>query len=167
MAVIPELTAERLRELLSYDPQSGVFTWLVHMNNKRAHVGLRAGQHRRHGYRTINLNGRRYYEHRLAWLYVHGHWPARYLDHINGDGTDNRLANLREATPAQNSANKGAMSNSRTGLKGVSRFRKRWTAEICVNGVKHRLGFFDTPEEAALAYAMAAPNIHGDFARIE
>jgi hypothetical protein len=101
------ITAERLRQLLHYDPERGVFTWLSRPAERSWNTrfaGTRAGTINGLGYVVIGILGRRYKAHRLAWLYVHGEWPGRELDHINCDKSDNRIANLRPATRSQNIA---------------------------------------------------------------
>ena len=101
-----ELTAERLREVLAYDPDTGVFTWKARTSPfSRVNVGDVAGNLRRDGYIEICVDGRKHQSHRLAWLYVYGEWPADQIDHINGIRTDNRIANLREANNAENHHN--------------------------------------------------------------
>ena len=87
------LTAERLRELLNYDPLTGVFSWRVN-GRGRSGVGTVAGGS---NHKRIAIDKKEYFVHRLAWLYVHGCWPTEDIDHINGDPSDNRIANLREA----------------------------------------------------------------------
>ncbi|WP_341520726.1 HNH endonuclease [Pseudomonas sp. G.S.17] len=91
------------------------------------------------------------------------------VDHINGDGLDNRRANLRVCTNAENLRNRKMHLNNRSGFKGVyfddSRRGKPWRAQITAHGKKHRLGRFDTAEEASAAYRKAAPHMHGEFAR--
>ncbi len=90
---------------------------------------------------------------------------AERVDHINGDGTDNRRANLRAATHAQNMRNRKKHKNNTSGFKGVSPMRGKWRAQIRFEGRKHHLGIFDSPEEAAEAYDEAARRLHGEFAR--
>lgn len=160
------LTQDRLRELLVYDPLSGEFTWLVNRLGSGG-AGSRAGAFDGQGYRQIGIDGRIYREHRLVWLYVHGHWPVADLDHINRNRSDSRLANLRPATRSQNSANSGPPRNNSSGFKGVSLEKRsgRWHAYITVARRRQNLGRFDTAEAANAAYVAAAVRIHGEFAR--
>ena len=159
------ISADRLRSLLHYDPETGVFTWLVNKSNVKA--GSTAGKHAANGYWRIKLDGREYPAHRLAWLYMKGTWPSGVVDHINMNKIDNRFDNLREASFAQNQHNRTEQSNNTSGYKGVSRFKNtgRWRADIMLNGKSHYLGSFDTAEDAAIAYDMAASELHGSFAR--
>ena len=150
---------EALRSALSYDPVTGQFVWRT---GHRA--GREAGRiNRRRGYRYIGLGGRCYMAHRLAWFYVHGRWPVADIDHINRDRTDNRLANLREATRTENLRNTGCHRDNPTGRKGVSydRARNRWAARIFLNGRTVHLGRFATPDAAQQAYIAAAAEAHG------
>src|SRR5687768_770720 len=109
------LTAEKLRELMDYNPDTGVF--LYRKRRGRRSAGLEAGSIVK-GYRLISL-GKQYSAHRLAWLYVYGEWPAGDLDHINCVRDDNRIANLREATDSQNNANRTLAPKNSSGFKGV------------------------------------------------
>src|SRR4029450_2313606 len=114
-----ELTAERLRELLDYDPETGDFTWKV--NRRCVRSGSVAGNvNCVDGYCYIGVDARRYHAHRLAWLYIKGAWPNDQIDHINGNKADNRFANLRQATHSQNQANGGRYSNNASGYNGVT-----------------------------------------------
>lgn len=96
-----DLTAQRLRELLNYDADTGIFAWTSTGTGRRAAPGTMHNK----GYLRITLDGRMYFAHRLAWLHVHGRWPFMQIDHINGIKTDNRLENLRDATPAMQQSN--------------------------------------------------------------
>jgi hypothetical protein len=157
----------RLRELLDYDPETGVFRWRCHRGG-RARAGDIAGAVNSGGYRFIRIKGEgRYLAHRLAWFYVHGEWPVGMLDHANHDQLDNRLANLRPATMRENRGNSKVRSDNLTGLKGVSRQRgtSRLVARITKNGKQLYLGSFATAEEAHAAYCKAAEEIFGEFAR--
>lgn len=165
------LTAEEVRSLLDYDPVTGEFTWkwrndyLPQWNARYA--GRRAGSLTRDGYCSIRLGGHHHKAHRLAWLHFYGELPSAQIDHINGERSDNRIANLRLATQIQNSANAGIRRANKSGFKGVSwdRGRRKFRAQIR-NGITNtHLGRFDTPEEAHAAYVAAALKMHGDFTR--
>lgn len=156
------LTAERLRQLLHYDPETGVFTRLVALGGRSGPVGSRCECLSPAGYVQIGVDRRTYPAHRLAWLYMTGAWPPNEVDHINGVRADNRWTNLRQATRSQNRANSRASYANRSGYKGVCRARcGRWRASL--RG--ERLGLFDTPEEASRAYFAAAQELYGEFAR--
>jgi hypothetical protein len=160
------LTAERLRELLHYDPETGVFTW-IKITGTRVRVGDVAGSLTTNGYRRLAINGKSYKAHRLAWLYVTGGWPSADLDHINGVPGDDRWANLRLATRAQNGANSRRAVNNKSGFKGVSWHaqNRKWVATIMVNGRNKHLGYFDDRAAAHEAYTIAAREYFGEFAR--
>ena len=158
------LTQSRLKECLSYDPETGEFRALFTAGARQ--VGAVAGAMHPMGYISITVDGHRHLAHRLAWLYVYGVLPHGDTDHINGVKTDNRIANLRAATRSQNMANLGALSNSKSGIRGVFYFPRtdRWRSSIRSNGRTVHLGYFATAEEAAQAYREAATRLHGEFA---
>lgn len=160
-----DLTADRLREFLSYSPESGCFIWLVRRSSN-ACAGSFAGSINAKGYVQIRCDGLNYLAHRLAWLYMTGEMPTMEVDHINGVKADNRWANLRLASRSENQHNKGSYRNNSTGFKGVYRDREGcgFRAEISVNRTRMRLGIFKTPVEAYQAYCKAAEKLHGDFA---
>jgi HNH endonuclease len=158
------VTAERLRELLNYDPETGVFTWRL-ADGRLVTGGDVAGTRHSRGYIVISVGGRRYFAHRLAWLYVTGAWPTHHIDHVNGVAHDNRIANLREATPAQNTRNGKLHRDNKSGLKGVSRAGNHWRATIGIGRRTVHLGCFKTPEAAHAAYCVAARKHHGEFHR--
>ena len=115
-------------------------------------------------YAQVMIDGRNYLAHRLAWMYEHGEWPDGDLDHADRDGTNNRLSNLRLATRQQNRANSKA--SGRSGVKGAyRRYNGRWQARIRANGSLKNLGHFATAEDAGNAYAEAAREAFGEFAR--
>lgn len=161
------LTAERLREVLDYDPETGAFTWKV-MLAYRAKVGAVAGWSGDDGRITITINNTYYKAHRLAWLYMTGRWPEQDIDHRDLDASNNRWNNLREATPAQNLWNTGAHRNNKTGYKGVFLVVSsgRYRAAIRVAGKTLHLGCFMSAEMAHAAYAAAAREHRGEFARV-
>lgn len=126
----------------------------------------REGCIRSHGYRYIGIGNREYAAHRLAWFYMHGVWPRRQIDHVNGIRDDNRAKNLREASPQQNNFNQKTPVTNTSGYKGVS-WNKRdqnWEASIQINRKHIHLGRFSTPESAALVYAAKASELFGEFA---
>lgn len=160
------LTAERLRQVLHYDPATGIFTWRVRTSS-RAAAGSRAGFSRKDGYRLIGIDGEIYLEHRLAWLYVKGEWPEKDIDHEDVDPSNNRFGNLRPATHSQNHCNKKTPANNTSGFKGVSWNKKDrvWQALIKLRGKSHYLGGFGDPAEAHAAYCAASAKLHGEFGR--
>lgn len=158
-----DLTATRARELFIYDPLTGILTWRVSLN-ARGPAGARAGTLGRNGRLRVTVSGQRYLVHRVAWLMTYGRWPAEEIDHKNLVPSDNRLCNLREATHSQNSANK---RSSRKLPKGVSFEPRtgRWRCRIRVARKEIALGHFDTMTAAHEAYARAAKEHFGAFAR--
>ena len=152
------VSADYLRSILAYDADTGVFTRLVSVSS-RAKVGDVAGC-KSNGYIVIRVFGKSRYAHRLAWLYVYGQWPAGDIDHIDGCGTNNRIANLRDVTHSTNMQNLiQATIRNTNGFLGVMRSRKQWEARILVDGKRRYLGQFDTPELAHAAY-LEAKRLH-------
>jgi len=158
-------TAENVRELLSYDAETGAFTWLKTASNRRKQGEIAGCLCKRSGYVLIGYRGRIYKASRLAWLYVHGEWPSGVIDHINGNRADDRISNLREATQGQNVRNRGKQKNNSSGFKGVSAHQGKWVARLTIDGKTIRASGFDTPELAANEYSKMARLYHGDFAR--
>lgn len=158
------LTASKLREVLDYDPASGVFRWRV-SPTRSVPVGRVAGTPDREGYTKIRIAGRAYKAARLAVLFVTGKWPLDEVDHRNGDAGDDSWSNLREVSRAQNSMNRSMQRRNRSGFKGVCANKGKWQASIRVSGKAHYLGLFPTPEDAHAAYCAAAKRLHGEFAR--
>lgn len=156
------LTQERLRDLLHYAPDTGAFTWRVD-RSPRVKAGDMPRSPTKSGYLRAGIDGQLHYLHRLAWLYVHGVWPAGVIDHINGNRADNRLENLRDVVHATNMQNlKRARSDNQTGLLGVYRRKDtgRYSANIKTPQGKRSLGCFDTPQEAHAAYINTKRNLH-------
>lgn len=165
----PILTADRLREVLDYDRDTGLFTWKFRDDRSRSwnsrYAGTRAGTlSKASGYRHISIDKALHYEHRLAWLYTANEWPANKIDHLNGIRTDNRIENLRDASDAINAQNqrKAPASNKSTGVMGVHLFKRtgRFQASITINKKPFHLGYFDTVEAAHEAYLSAKRKNH-------
>ncbi len=154
------LTQSQIKELFEYRPETGEFIRLSSRGNSSA--GALAGHSRKNGYRTIWIDGKHNYAHRLAWLYVYGYLPENQIDHVNHDPSDNRLINLRQATNTENSRNFSLGSRNRSGQCGVSWHaqRSKWRATIRAGGKNIHLGLFAT-QEAALVARKAAEAMHG------
>jgi hypothetical protein len=164
------LDAKRVRELFDYDMDTGGFIRRVRAGRMLAGsvAGWKCGAAPGHIY--LDIDGHKYKAHRIAWLYVTGAWPRCAVDHVNGKANDNRFSNLRLATMSQNIANAKRPKNNTSGFKRVKRnlpFTKRWRAHIKVKQKHIHLGYFDTKEQAAAAYLVAAKRYFGEFARAE
>lgn len=142
------LTQKRLKELLSYDPETGIFTW-VKPTSRRVSVGSVCACKDVKGYVVIRLLNKLYKAHQLAWLYTHGCF-AKELDHINRNPSDNRIVNLRVATRSEQMHNAGMLKNNTSGVKGVSwhKASKKWHVRIWFNGKCKSFGYFDCLESA-------------------
>lgn len=162
-----ELTVDRLRYLVTYQPETGNFIRNV-STAPRAMAGTLAGDMDSKGYWRVRVDRKRYLAHRLAWFYVHGEWPAVEVDHRNGVTADNRLTNLRLATVEQNRRNTRTHKDNSAGFKGVSwsQNMKKWRSRIRVENAEMTLGYFDTRAEAHSAYEHAATAHFGEFARV-
>lgn len=173
-------TPAMLRQLLTYNPDTGELFWIYRkiemFATKRAHstwnsrfANKRAftAVDRMHGYHVGNVNYKLCMAHRVIWALVHGEWPNEDIDHINGDRSDNRLKNLRQASRSENNCNSGLRVDNTSGYRGVS-FNKgygKWEARIYADKKQHRLGYFDKPEDAHEAYRAASKKYHGEFSR--
>ena len=155
-----------LTAVLHYNPETGEFLW--NLPRPKVQVGQRAGYEKKNkGYIYIEIDGKSYSAHRLAWFYMTSAEPKNQIDHINRNKSDNRFENLREATHGQNRAN--SKHANKHGLKGVAlsnwipEGKRRWVAQITCNKKITYLGSFLTKEEAHAAYCDAAKRLHGDF----
>ena len=158
---------EVLRQLLRYEPETGKLFWkereishFDHTSDPAAqmarwnsrHAGAEALTCRQHwGHMTGSVLGINVAAHRVVWAIHHGSWPSEMIDHINGDASDNRIENLRDATPQENSRNQKRRRNNTSGVLGVNRVDGKWRAQIHHNGRNLTLGRFSTIEEAAAA----------------
>lgn len=155
---VSSLTAKRLREILEYDPVTGIF--------RRRSSGKRVGTiNRALGYRLISVDDVRHYEHRLAWLYVYGRWPKVQMDHINRNRADNRLDNLREANHSESLCNQRVRKDSKSGFRGVvwNSQNGKWKAVVQKDGKRYFAGFFTDASTASKARDAAAKRLHGEF----
>jgi hypothetical protein len=160
-----DLTQERLRELLHYDPDTGIFTWLV--THHRICVGDRAGYINRSGcqpWRYIMIDQRGYRASRLAWFYMTGEWPVPEIDHRDRNPINDAWDNLHLATSTQNSVNQRMRRDNRSGFKGVHPYGTRFIARTRINGKYLHLGIFNTAEEAAAEYNRVRLTAHGEYA---
>lgn len=155
---------EHVRSTFSYCAETGRLHW----RNPGPHgpAGKVAGRRNAQGYVTIKFGGGRYISHRLVWLYHHGEWPTPYTDHINCNRADDRIENLRVATPSQNARNRPRKPGGRH-ARGTAPCGNKWIARIAVDGKEIFLGMFHTESEASEAYQAAIPKFHGDFAYAE
>lgn len=157
------LTHERLRELLAYDPESGVFTWLQSKGTRVA--GKPAGYICGEKGIYIMVDKKGYRAHRLAWFYMTGAWPADQVDHIDRNPNNNAWANLREATGSENSHNTKRAHTNTSGVKGVSWVSSlgKWRTQVKLRGVLHSAGDFDDLQKAAEAVRSLRSRLHGEF----
>ena len=151
--MVSMLTAKRLRQVLTYNPETGIFRWRK-ATRGRVMPGNVAGALHSSMHRQIRVDGRLYQSGRLAWLYMKGRWPKHEINCINGDRLDIRWANLREITRAQGMSL--CPPRGKLGVKGVWGKQGKYVAQIRVSGQKRYLGTFDTLKEASAAYSKAA-----------
>jgi hypothetical protein len=159
------ISQEYLKKHIKYDPTTGVFSVLVPRkgcSGKFRSIGQPLGTMTSHGYLKISLLGSSQYLHRLAFLYMTGELPET-VDHVNGDKSDNRWANLRSCSQQENCRNKRVVK-SKCGLKGVTNVGRRYRAQIVHNHKPMHLGYFDTAESAHDAYFQKALKLNGEFA---
>lgn len=173
-----EVNAETIRERFDYDEPTGILKWkprtlrpecarLDKAWNTRL-AGTSVGVKHRHGHLYASINYKHYAVHRLIWLYVHGRWPSRVIDHINGNPSDNRISNLRECTQLENMRNSRLRTDNTSGVKGVywEKKERKWMAYINVNGKMKALGRFAAKEDAIASRTKAEAEFFGAFARV-
>lgn len=151
----PDPPIALLKELLLYEPDTGLLRWKV-ASSPSAPAGAIAGSSTTLGYVKVRVHGAYRAGHRIAWALHYGEWPKNTIDHINRDQSDNRIVNLRDCTAAQNHMNRR--------LKGTSRVKDgKWGAAIGYQGKRRHLGTFDTQEQAHQAYVAASLELFGEF----
>lgn len=148
------LTHTELKTLLQYDPLTG--KWLrLYASRGTSHKGWFSGSPDRRGYLRLELKGKTYKSHRLAWLYMTGDWPSQYIDHINQNKSDNTFSNLRDVSLSINQLNKKKYSLEKTSSFVGVNFKKKlnkWRACITYKYHVYHLGYFNTELEAHYAY---------------
>ncbi|MCG7388320.1 HNH endonuclease [Pantoea sp. ACRSB] len=159
-----DITADELKRLFEYNPDTGVFIRRKSLGPCAAGAIVRTKA--LNGYLSVMVNGKGYLLHRLAWLITTGGWPIGQIDHVDGNRSNNAISNLRDASGSQNQYNKKRQGNNTSGFKGVSYHKKtrRFRASINVNGKQISLGYFDTAQRAHQAYVDKAREIAGGFA---
>lgn len=169
---------EYLESVFSYDSNIGVLMWkyrpINHFRNESGYKaynsmkpGNIAGNVRRNGYKRVKLDGVEYQVHRIIWKMFYGYDPKEFIDHKNGNPSDNRIENLRLSNVITNGYNSKKQINNKTGYKGVSLTQENnYRADIQAGGKHIYLGRYDTPQDAYAAYCDAAIKYHGSFARV-
>lgn len=166
-----DLTAEYVRSILDYNPETGEFRWKYRSDVGKAwntrYSGNKTGYIGSDGRLHVTINNKPYLIHRIAWIYVYGFWPKYEIDHIDGNPINNVISNLRECSATENMRHRGRQSNNKCGLKGVhwAKNVKKWRARIRVDCKDLHLGLFDTSEQAHKAYCDAAEKYFGEFSR--
>lgn len=162
-----ELSLDYLKEVLSYDPETGIFTWKKQLSSRGTPGSVAGSISKSIGYRTIVIHKIRYLAHVLAWFYSTSEWPDDEIDHKNGIRSDNRLGNLRPSSHHQNMQNRhrSTRSTNSSGFLGVRLANEnpphsRYVASIQHQGRNIRVGTFPTAEEASAAYIAKKHELH-------
>lgn len=165
MTIAHSITKDYLKTIISYNPETGEMHKLHYYRPNC--VGKRIKNDNKNRYKNIEISGKIYKQHRIAWIYMTGETPAE-IDHINGIRSDNRFCNLRVVTRSQNIQNIGIRKNNTSGYKGVcfESKKRKWRARIIINYKVINLGHYDCPKSAYMAYCHAAEKYHGEFARV-
>lgn len=156
-----EMVSEVARQHFDYDASTGSLRWRTKPRG-RTKVGALVGAKRSDGYLGMKFKGRNYLVHRVIWLLIHGEWPTADVDHIDGNRSNNALANLRDVPRAMNSQNvrRARVNNLESGLLGATKRGRKWQASIGVDGMRKYLGVFETPQLAHQAYVNAKRALH-------
>lgn len=149
-----------LRKVFSY--KKGELYWRENFGKRKKGREVGTINPLNRNYKSVGFQGRRYYIHRLVWVYFKGP-TKKFIDHKNGDKSDNRIRNLREASKAQNFWNSGKKKHNSSGIKGVTFKRRFFCARIGYEGKTHYIGTYKTLEEAGAAYQKVAKKLHGKF----
>lgn len=159
------ITQIYLQSILNYNPDTGMFTWIA--KRPKVKLGAIAGGLTEQGYIKIRIDGKKYFAHRLAFLYMTGEMPEFEVDHEDLNRSNNKWLNLRKAERYQNFGNQYKYSNNKSGVKGVcwDKDANKWLAQIQIKNKKIKLGRFIRLEDAKLAYETASVKYFGEFAR--
>lgn len=150
------ITQSELKELITYDPETGIIKWINSGKGRRLKpTNISDCNYRKDGYLTITIGKKAYLGHRIAWLYMTGKWPKYFIDHINGDPSDNSFLNLRDLSHQKNHFNRAPKGYS------YNKQRGNYQARITVDGKNIHLGNYQTKDEAHAAYLIAKPKYHG------
>lgn len=161
--IVREATIQHLRECLDYNPRTGALTWRERPRSHFKNDGVWAAWNKKHshtevfsrkgGYLSLKVDGVQYLAHRVAWAMETGEWPKGGIDHINGDKSDNRISNIRDVSPAENSKNKVASKNNTSGFIGIgwNKASKKWMAYIGSGSGQLHLGLFSDINDAIAA----------------
>lgn len=143
------ITQDKLKELLHYNPDTGIFTWLV-SKLPNATIGGVAGHKSKDGYIYITVDSICYCGHRLAWLYEHGYFPENGIDHKDRIKHHNWISNIREASQQCNMRNTDVRKDNTSGVVGVCwhKASRKWVAQTTINGIHKYLGCYDDFDEA-------------------
>lgn len=153
-----------LRDQFSYNKDTGVITRLARQGNYQAHTHC-TSVCTTGNYLKVTYRGTQYLQHRVAWFLHYGTQPPDVIDHANGNGLDNRIVNLREATTSTNQMNIKATSKSTTGVKGIFPVRggKLYRAEVCIDGKRYQKHAAD-PKKLEAWVVSKRNELHGTYA---
>ena len=159
------INQEELKEVLKYSPEEGIFIWLNSKGSCRK--GAMAGSVHKTGYHRVVINRKSYLLHRLAWMYTYGEFPKNFIDHIDGNKSNNRLSNLRVCSQSENMQNSKLRLDNTSGFKGVSQISQtgKWQVNASLQGKITFLGQYVDKEEAINTYKAFCLEHHGEFYR--
>jgi hypothetical protein len=159
------ITYDELRRILHYNPDTGIFIWLIDCGSRCPKKGDQAGGRHNKGYVQIKIDGHSYLAHRLAWLYMTGEWPPYTVDHENRNRSDNHWSNLRPANMKDQNGNQSPHRNNTSGYRGVTwnKFHQKWQAQLQISKNKRHLGYFIDKEQAYNFVRLAAIQYFGEF----
>lgn len=155
------VTFEDVKGAFKYNPEDGVFSFIEEERNSRIRLTVE-------GYVSCSFMGSSHFVHRLIWLYMTGAYPKKMIDHIDGNRSNNKWDNLREADSHQNGCNCVITKSNATGYKNVMRDKNSglYKSHIMVHGKQHHLGYFDNPVDAYEAFVKASKDLHGEFSNV-